>query len=599
MILRAAPFTRGRLVSGGLGINVTKRFYAQGANATRLGSFGKRVSWAGQALGAILVGYVCQDVYNKYTSRRDFEQCIAEGRLDEYITQGHLDDHIMSRQFADGTRPLGSTAPLDSVRPPQHNTSDEVINAVRQELEALLGNDAIDDSPSTLKARSSTPWSKSPTDRTASLVVYPQTTEHVSEIMKICHSRRVPVTGYSGGTSLDGALAATRGGICVDFSRMNKVLAIHERDLDVVVQPAVGWQVLDELLSPLDLFFPPDPGPGAQIGGMIGTGCSGTNAYRYGTMKDWVIGMTVVLADGTIVKTKHRPRKSTAGYDLGRLMVGSAGTLGLVTEATLKVTAKPTNEHVAVVAFPSMQKAVNTVIELVQKGMQVAAVEFLDEVFMHAVNQASDSDRRWREVPTLFMKFSGSAASVKEQIGTVQKLAKQNGSQSFDASGDPEQVEALWSGRKNALWSFINTKPRPDDIFLGSDVAVPISRLGDIVEETKERLKGTGLKHCGFIGHVGDGGFPNDDFGGSLTVQGNFHFSILHGPEETSIAREFMESVHKRGVDMEGTVTGEHGVGLAMRELLRYEVGDEAVDMMRKVTQIHLHLSEVAISDWE
>lgn len=316
---------------------------------------------------------------------------------------------------------------------------------------------------------------------------------------------------------------------------------------------------------------------------MIGTGCSGTNAYRYGTMKDWVIGMTVVLADGTIVKTRHRPRKSTAGYDLGRLIIGSAGTLGLVTEATLKVTAKPTNEHVAVVAFPSMQKAVNTVIELVQKGMQVAAVEFLDETFMRAVNQTSDFDKRWKEVPTLFMKFSGSTASVKEQIGTVQKLAKRNDSQSFDASGDPEKVTELWSGRKNALWSFINTRPHPEDILLSSDVAVPISRLGDIVEETKERLKGTDLKHCGFIGHVGDGILAACDLRDSLISKGNFHFTILHSPEQTSVAQEFMESVHKRGVDMEGTVTGEHGVGLAMRDLLRYEVGDNAVDMMRKV----------------
>lgn len=393
---------------------------------------------------------------------------------------------------------------LSDTAPPQHDVSQENISAARKEFNIIVGPDGIDDAPANLKARSSTEWSTSPTDTCASLIIFPKSTQDVSEIMKICHRRRIPVTGFSGGTSLDGALAATRGGICLDFSLMDKIIALHDRDLDVVVQPAVGWERLNAQLAEKDLFFPPDPGPGAQIGGMIGTGCSGTNAYRYGTMKDWVISTTIVLADGTIVKTRNRPRKSTAGYDLTRLMVGSSGTLGLVTEAVLKVTAKPQNEQVAVLAFPSSYKAVSTVIEIVRRGLPVAAVELLDSTTMRAVNESGYTDKNWRETPTLFMKFSGTKEAVNEQISVVNALAHENGMESFESSSDPEKISALWSARKTALWSLIAQKRHPDDKFLSCDVAVPISRLADIVEETKERIESAGLLGS-TLGHVGDG----------------------------------------------------------------------------------------------
>lgn len=211
---------------------------------------------------------------------------------------------------------LNSFGKAQSPLKPRHNITDKNMKEARKELLTIVGCTGIDDNPENLKSRSSTEWSRSPVDTYASFICFPQSTKQVSEIMKVCHKRRIPVTGFSGGTSLDGALASTRGGICIDFSRMNKILEFHERDMDVIVQPAVGWEDLNEYLARVGLFFPPDPGPGAQIGGMIGTGCSGTNAYRYGTMKDWVISMTIVLADGTIVKTRNRPRKSTAGYDL-------------------------------------------------------------------------------------------------------------------------------------------------------------------------------------------------------------------------------------------------------------------------------------------
>ena len=233
-----------------------------------------------------------------------------------------------------------------------HDISDQNMAAAKEEFLSVLGEDGINDKIGDLIAHSTTPWSEAPSPRDhAAIILFPRSTEEVSQLVKICHQRRIPITPFSGGTSLEGALAATRGGVCIDFSRMDKILAVHKRDMDAVVQPGVGWQLLNEQLEKDDLFFPVDPGPGACIGGMVATGCSGTNAYRYGTMKDWVISLTVVLADGTIIKTRGRPRKSSAGYDLTRMFVGASGTLGIVTEAVVKITSKPKNVQCAVAAF--------------------------------------------------------------------------------------------------------------------------------------------------------------------------------------------------------------------------------------------------------
>lgn len=460
-----------------------------------------------------------------------------------------------------------STSPLSQTPKPLHNITNQNMSEARKELTAIVGRGGVDDTPGNLKSRSGTEWSPSPGSTCAALIVFPHNTEDVSEIMKVCHRRRIPVTGFSGGTSLDGALASTRGGICIDFSRMNRILRVHVQDMDVVVQPAVGWEDLNERLAEMDLFFPPDPGPGAQIGGMIGTGCSGTNAYRYGTMKDWVISTTVVLADGTIVKTRNRPRKSSAGYDLTRLIVGSSGTLGLVTEAVLKVTSKPNNEVVAVIAFPSTAKAVSTVIDVVQKGILLAAVELLDENTMRAVNESGYSNKEWKETPTLFVRFSGTKSAVQEQVNVLKALAGKHGRESFESSSDPEQIKNLWAARKTALWSLIAQKRDPDDKFLGSDVAVPISRLSEIIEEVNSKVKAAGLLGS-TLGHVGDG---------------NFHASILYGEKDKVTAQRIIADIQRRGIEMEGTVTGEHGVGLALRDMLEVELGESAVDMMRKI----------------
>jgi D-lactate dehydrogenase (cytochrome) len=335
--------------------------------------------------------------------------------------------------------------------------------------------------------------------------VWPATTDEVSKVMKVCHSRRIPVVAYSGGTSLEGHFAPTHGGVCLDFGRMDKVLALHKDDLDVVVQPAVAWESLNDQLAPDNLFFPPDPGPGAMIGGMIGTGCSGTNAYRYGTMREWVLSLTVVLADGTVIKTRQRPRKSSAGYDLTKLFIGSEGTLGLVTEATLKLAVRPQSTSVAVSAFPSIRQAADCVARVVGRGVPVAAVEILDDDQMRCINQAGMTTRAWKEAPTLFFKFSGTERGVKEQVSLVRQIALGSGSLSFDFARNDDEQQELWSARKEALWSTMAVKSDGDHVWTG-DVAVPVSRLPDIITETKRDLRSTGLVNT-IVGHVGDGNF--------------------------------------------------------------------------------------------
>ncbi len=341
------------------------------------------------------------------------------------------------------------------------------------------------------------------------MIVCPSSTEEVSKIVKICHERKIPITAYSGGTSLEGHFAATRGGICVDFARMDKVIDLNKDDLDVIVQPAVGWELLNEELAKVGLFFPPDPGPGAMIGGMVGTGCSGTNAYRYGTMKEWVLSLTVVMADGTIIKTRQRARKSSAGYDLTRMFIGSEGTLGLVTEATLKVTVKPKSENVAVASFDTVRDAAKCAAKVVGEGVPIAAIEILDDVQMRCVNEGGSTSKAWREAPTLFFKFSGTPVGVKEQIRIVQQISKDTNGKTFDFAKDADEAQELWSARKDALGSVLAKRKDDGDHVWTTDVAVPISRLADIIEETKADMASSGLL-AAMVGHVGDGNFHGE-----------------------------------------------------------------------------------------
>ena len=386
--------------------------------------------------------------------------------------------------------------------------------------------------------------------------------------MKVCHKRKIPVTALSGGTSLEGHFAPTRGGICIDLGRMDKIIDFHPNDLDITVQPALGWEDLNEHLAAFNMFFPPDPGPGAKIGGMIGTGCSGTNAYRFGTMREWVVSLTVVMADGTIVKTRRRPRKSSAGYNLTQTFIGSEGTLGIVTEAILKVTILPANQSVAVATFPTIHDAASCVSKVVSSGIQINGMEILDDVQMKVINESGTTGRKWDEAATLFFKFAGTKTGVKDQISLVQKMAKQSKNIKFQFARDDDEAAELWSARKDALWSMMAKRRGPDDHVWTTDVAVPISQLPDIIQETKDKLLESGLLG-GIVGHVGDG---------------NFHTILLYNDAEKDIAEQVVHFMVDRAIEMEGTITGEHGVGLKKRSNLVDEVGQDTVNAMRKVS---------------
>jgi D-lactate dehydrogenase (cytochrome) len=469
--------------------------------------------------------------------------------------------------------PTTSTTPISTLpKSLDHNTKDSNLQAAWTDFRDIVGEENVSTDRIDLEEHAGSTWSSHqelPGD-IPFLIVKPLTTEEVSKIMKVCYERKIPVTPFSGGTSLEGHFAATRGGICVDFSRMDKILRLNKDDLDVVVQPAVGWQELNEIIAEVGLFFPPDPGPGAQIGGMVGTGCSGTNSYRYGTMKDWVLSLTVVLADGTVIKTRQRPRKSSAGYDLTRLFIGSEGTLGLVTEATLKVMPKPQHESVAVCAFTTVREAADCVFRVVNAGVPIAAIEILDDVQMQCINVSDSTRKKWAEAPTLFFKFAGTPQSVKEHIGIVKGLAKSSGSKTFEFAKNKDEADELWSARKAALWSVIARKKHEGERVRTTDVAVPISRLADIIDETKADIKKSGLMGS-IVGHVGDG---------------NFHSIILFDPNIPAEKEAINGVVHrmvKRAIELEGTATGEHGVGLVKRDYLPHELGTETVDLMRRV----------------
>lgn len=286
-------------------------------------------------------------------------------------------------------------------------------------------------------------------------MAYPRSTEEVSRIAEVCNKYRMPMIPFSGGSSLEANFSAPHGGMSVDFAYMNEIIALHEDDMDVVVQPSVQWMELNDNIKHTGLFFPVDPGPSAKIGGMVGTNCSGTNAVRYGTMKDWVVNLTVVLADGKVIKTKRRPRKSSAGYNLTSLFVGSEGTLGIVTEITLKLAVLPQETTVAVVSFPTIRQAAIAASKVMRTGVPVGAMEIMDEVQMNVVNRAGATGRVWKEMPTLFFKFSGTKAGVRDNIKVVEAIAKKHQGGGFEFAKDAQEAKTLWSARKEARELFI------------------------------------------------------------------------------------------------------------------------------------------------
>lgn len=343
-----------------------------------------------------------------------------------------------------------------------------------------MGEDAISTDEDELHRHGYSEWSSINTDRLPVAVAYPETTEDVVAIAKVCHKYRMPMNPYSGGSSLEANFSAPYGGMTIDFALMGRVLEVHESDMDVVVQPSIGWMDLNEQIKDTGLFFPVDPGPTAMIGGMVGTNCSGTNAVRYGTMKDWVINLTVVLADGRVIKTRRRPRKTSAGYNLTGLFVGSEGTLGIVTEATLKLAPIPEETRVGVVAFSSIRDAASTAMQVTRKAIPVQCMEIMDDVQMDVINRAGGTARTWSVSPTLFFKFSGTTAGVADSINLTKMLAKGNNAENFVFANDEREAHDLWSARKQSLWSMMALRKEGSEVW-STDVAVPISRLPDII----------------------------------------------------------------------------------------------------------------------
>jgi D-lactate dehydrogenase (cytochrome) len=395
-------------------------------------------------------------------------------------------------------------------------------------------------------------------------VVYPQTTSEVSDIVKLCAAHGVPVIPFGTGTSLEGHVNAPYGGVCLDMSRMKRVLAVHAEDLDCVVEPGVTRKELNEHLRDLGLFFPIDPGADASLGGMVGTRASGTNAVRYGTMKDNVLALVVVMPNGDVVRTGRRAKKSSAGYDLTRLIIGSEGTLGIVTEITLKLHGIPEAVSAGVCAFPSIRAACEAVIVTIQSGIPVARIEFLDEMQVRASNRYSKLSLA--ETPTLFLEFHGSEAGVKEQAERFGEIASEYGGAAFEWATRAEDRTRLWQARHDAYWSAFTLRPGANTT--ATDVCVPISRLADCVEEARRDLDRSGLTGA-IVGHVGDG---------------NFHVSLLMDTGdagEVGQAEAFIGRLVERALAMEGTCTGEHGVGQKKMKYLEAEHGPEALAVMR------------------
>ncbi|MEJ1995238.1 MAG: FAD-linked oxidase C-terminal domain-containing protein [Limibacillus sp.] len=398
-------------------------------------------------------------------------------------------------------------------------------------------------------------------------VAFAASNEEVAEIVRICAAHKVPVVPFGTGTSLEGHIAALAGGVCLDLSQMNQILEVNAADLDCRVQAGVTRKQLNEYLRDQGLMFPIDPGADASLGGMTATRASGTNAVRYGTMRENVLGLTVVTADGRVVKTGGRARKSSAGYDLTRLFVGSEGTLGVITEVQLRLHGIPETIASAVCSFETLAGAVDSVIATIQMGIPVARIELLDEVQMAASNRYSDLD--YPEQPTLFFEFHGSEASAKEQAESVAAIAEENGGGAFRWATLAEERNKLWQARHDAYYAALALRPGAGG--WATDVCVPISRLAECIAETRRDIDESGLT-APIVGHVGDG---------------NFHLIYLldkDDPEEIKRAEAHNDRMVMRALALGGTCTGEHGIGYGKMEFLKAEQG-EAVSLMRSVKQ--------------
>lgn len=439
----------------------------------------------------------------------------------------------------------------------------EAIVAVVHALAARFGNRLVTARAVREQHGNTTTWiANEPPDA----VVFPQATEDVQEIVRICAAYRVPVIPFGTGTSLEGHVNAPLGGVSIDFRDMNRVLAVHAEDLDCVVEPGLTRKALNEHLRDQGLFFPIDPGADASLGGMAATRCSGTNAVRYGTMKDNVLALKVVLANGELVTTARRAKKSAAGYDLTRLIVGSEGTLGVIIELTLRLAGIPEAIAAGVCPFPTVEACCNAAILTIQSGIPVARIELLDALQVKACNAYSKLSLP--ETPMLFVEFHGSEAGVGEQSQRFGEIAADLGGGPFEWATRPEDRSRLWQARHDAYWA--GRSLRPGAAAIATDVCVPISRLAQCVVETQRDIAESRLI-APILGHVGDG---------------NFHLTLLvdlADTDEVARAKALNERLVARALAMDGTSTGEHGVGQGKMAYLMAEHGEAALAMMQAV----------------
>jgi D-lactate dehydrogenase (cytochrome) len=399
-------------------------------------------------------------------------------------------------------------------------------------------------------------------------VVFPQTTNEVAEAVRICAAHHIPIIAFGAGSSFEGHVNAPFGGVSIDTSRMKRIIAVHADDLDCVVEAGVTRTELNSHLRDGGLFFPIDPGADASLGGMVATRASGTNAVRYGTMRDNVLALTIVLPDGRVTHTGTRARKSSAGYDLTRLIVGSEGTLAVVTEITLRLAGIPEEISGGVCPFPSIEAACEAVITTIQTGIPVARIELMDQLLVRACNVHSKLNLP--EMPLLFLEFHGSAGGVAEQSARFGEIATEAGGGPFTWATKPEERTRLWQARHNAYWASRALRPTAKGI--STDVCVPISRLALCVVETKADIAASGLV-APIVGHVGDG---------------NFHVMPLidfDDPAEVERGYAFIDRLVKRALAHGGTSTGEHGIGQSNRKYMRLEHDEGALEMMRAIKQ--------------
>ena len=398
-------------------------------------------------------------------------------------------------------------------------------------------------------------------------VAFARSTQEASEIVKVCARHQVPLIPFGSGTGLEGHVVALRGGICLDLSGMNRIVQVNAEDLDATVEAGVTHEQLNERVRGTNLFFPVDPGANATLGGMAATRASGTNAVRYGTMRENVLSLTVVLADGRVIRTARRARKSAAGYDLTRLFVGSEGTLGVITELTVRLYGRPAAISSAVCSFPSVGAAVQVVIQTIQAGVPVARIELTDAVQMDAINRYSKLELP--VAPTLWLEFHGTEAGVAEQAKMVQRIAAAHGGADFAWATDPAEREKLWRARHDVVYAV--KALRPGAQVCATDVCVPISRLAECITETQKDVAASFLP-APIVGHVGDG---------------NFHVVMAldpTDPKEMAEAERLNERLVHRALALDGTCSGEHGIGCGKLDFLVAEHG-EAVNVMRAIKQ--------------